>query len=81
MTEKEWDEKLKKKFFGKEIYAKFVLTEEIVCLLDIDRKHQKSEMLKRLPDVKDKQKYSINYVDGWNDCLAKVKDKLKEKNG
>ena len=88
MTKKEWDEEFSQKiteltdeiWTGSHSLAGLKRVEgKIFKEIRKDRKHQKSETLKRLPDVKDKQKYSINYVDGWNDCLAKVKDKLKGK--
>jgi len=74
-----WDKKLKKEIFNILKYHGKA-ERDFLLLFQKDRKHQLEETLKQLPDVKDEQRYSINYVDGWNDCLCGIKDKLKEKN-
>ena len=58
MTEKEWDEKLKNKIWDILInfsgfHAKTNTVKEVLAIIRKDRKHQKSEMLKRLPSIGD----------------------------
>ena len=55
MTEKEWDEKLKRKLEEscRETYSDW---HYIWGFIKKDRKHQKSERLKRLPSVKEMSK-------------------------
>ena len=78
MTEKEWDKKLRKKI---EIST---YTDEIWKYILADRKHQKSETLKRVPSVSEIA-YSIFKAikeSVGSDSISKavhklVKDKLK----
>ena len=86
MTEKEWDEDLVeriKSVFKASESPNIVKGGEVILMTEViqqDRKHQKSEMLKRLPTDEEMEKI-IDDKEFPDDAAKAIRKLIKEKNG